>query len=131
MALISTVVIITPIILFPGFFVSIFNTNPEIIEYGSLFLRLLTPFYLFWCVNQIYAGALQGAGKTLMPMVIMLSSFVAFRQLYLFIMANYIDNSPIPISLSFPIGWVIAAVVTIIYYKVSGLSIKEPKIKNA
>ena len=128
MSFVSTAAIILPIVAFPGFFVSIFNTNPEIIEYGSLFLRLLTPFYLFWCVNQIYSGALQGAGKTLVPMIIMLSSFVAFRQIYLFIVSNYIDNSPVPISLSFPIGWIIAAVATFIYYKVKGLATKEDKV---
>ena len=130
MSLASTAAIILPIVIFPGAFVSIFNTTPEIIEYGSLFLRLLTPFYLFWCVNQIYSGALQGAGKTLVPMIIMLSSFVAFRQIYLFIVANYIDNSPIPISLCFPAGWVMAAIATFIYYKVKGLATKDMIIKE-
>ena len=130
MSLVSTAAIILPIVIFPGAFVSIFNTNSEIIEYGSLFLRLLTPFYLFWCVNQIYSGALQGAGKTLVPMIIMLLSFVAFRQIYLFIVANYIDNSPIPISLCFPAGWVMAAIATFIYYKVNGLATKDMIIKE-
>ena len=129
-SLLSTAAIILPIVIFPGAFVSIFNTTPEIIEYGSLFLRILTPFYLFWCVNMIYSGALQGAGKTLVPMIIMLSSFVAFRQIYLFVVANYIDNSPVPISLSFPIGWVIAAVATFIYYKIKGLATKDMIIKG-
>ncbi len=124
MSVVSTAALIIPIVVFPGFFVSIFNTNPDIIEYGSLFLRLLTPFYLLWCVNQIYSGALNGSGNTVVPMIIMLSSFVAFRQIYLYIVANFIDNSPIPISLCYPIGWVIAAVATFVYYKVHGLARK-------
>lgn len=125
LSLASTVALIIPIISFPSVFVSIFNTNPAIIEYGSLFLRLLTPFYVFWCVNQIYSGALQGAGNSLVPMIIMLSSFVAFRQAYLFIVSTYISNSPVAISICYPAGWVIAAVATIIYYKVRGLNVKK------
>ena len=125
MSLVSTAFLIIPIVIFPEFFVSMFNANPDIIEYVSLFLRLLTPFYLVWCVNQIYSGALNGSGNTVVPMIIMLSSFVAFRQVYLYVVANYIDNSPIPISLCYPIGWTIAAIATLIYYKLCGLTPKE------
>ena len=125
LAFIATAVLIVPIVAFPGVFVSIFNTNPEIIEYGSLFLRLLTPFYLFNSVNMIYSGALQGAGKSLVPMIIMISSFVAFRQVYLYVVSNYISNSPIAISISFPLGWIIAAVAAFVYYKSKGLQTKQ------
>ena len=58
-------------------------------------------------------------------MVIMLASFVAFRQLYLFVMANFISNTVVPIVMSFPAGWVLSAIITLIYYKVTGLRPKE------
>ena len=122
LSFIATSVLIIPIVAFPSAFVSIFNTNPDIIEYGSLFLRLLTPFYIVWCVNMIYAGALQGSGNTVAPMIIMLSSFVLFRQVYLYVVSNYVSNSPIAISLCYPIGWCIASVATFVYYKLHGLS---------
>ena len=77
----------------------------------------------------IYAGALQGIGNTLVPMIIMLSSFVGFRQLYLFVVANYISNTPVAISLGFPLGWVLSSVITLIYYKVKGLVPPENKKK--
>ncbi len=48
-------------------------------------------------------------------MVIMLSSFVLFRQLYLFCMAR-ICNEIIPIAMSYPAGWLLCSVVTTIYY---------------
>ena len=130
-ALACTVALVVPIVIFPGFFVSIFNSNPEIIEYGSLFLRLLTPFYVIWCVTLIYSGALNGAGNTFVTMVIMLSSFVAFRQVYLFVVSNYISNDPVSITLGYPLGWTIAAIATFIYYKVKGLAPKEKKTSSA
>ena len=126
-SLAATAVIILPIVIFSGSFVRIFNANENIIGYGSLFLRYLTPFYLFWCVNQIYSGALRGVGKSTAPMIIMLTSFVLFRQAYLFVVANFIANEILYIAMGFPAGWILSAIITIIYYKVSGLKPKEKK----
>ena len=122
MSLASTVVLVIPIMIFSGFFVGIFNDNPQIIEYGTLFLRWLTPFYLFWCVNQIYAGALRGVGNSTAPMVIMLSSFVVFRQSYLFVISKLIPDSILPIAMGFPAGWALSAAITFVYYKIVGLT---------
>ena len=129
MSLTSTAILIVPIVIFSGTFVSVFNTNQEIIHYGTLFLRTLTPFYLFWCVNQVYSGALRGVGKSTGPMIIMLSSFVLFRQTYLYIVSNFISNTVLPIAMGFPAGWMLSAVITIIYYKSTGLTPKENKQK--
>jgi putative MATE family efflux protein len=131
MSLAATAVLILPIVIFSETFVSIFNTNTEIISYGSLFLRCLTPFYLFWCVNQVYSGALRGVGKSTAPMVIMLSSFVLFRQTYLFVVSNYISNTILPIAMAFPAGWGLSAIITVIYYRVTGLKPKEKKAVSA
>jgi Na+-driven multidrug efflux pump len=131
MSLAATAVLILPIVIFSETFVSIFNTNTEIISYGSLFLRCLTPFYLFWCVNQVYSGALRGVGKSTAPMVIMLSSFVLFRQTYLFVVSNYISNTILPIAMAFPAGWDLSAIITVIYYRVTGLKPKEKKAVSA
>ncbi len=124
-SLISTAVLIVPVMIFSDLCVSFFNTNPEIIEYGTLFLRWLTPFYLFWCVNQIYAGALRGVGNSKAPMIIMLCSFVVFRQAYLFIVSNFIANEILPIAMGFPAGWALSAIITFTYYKIVGLKPKQ------
>ena len=121
MSFISTAILIIPVMIFASPLVTFFNADPLVIEYGSLFLHWLTPFYIVWCVNQIYAGALRGAGNSAAPMVIMLSSFVAFRQIYLFVMANFISNTVLPIVMAFPCGWILAAVATYIYYRIVGL----------
>ncbi len=121
MSLISTGILIIPVMLFSPSLVTFFNSDPAVNEFGVLFLRWLTPFYLVWCVNQIYAGALRGAGNSTAPMIIMLSAFVGFRQLYLFVMASYISNTILPISMAFPAGWILAALATYIYYLAVGL----------
>ena len=92
------------------------DVDSQIIYYGNLFLRLITPFYMFTCINQIYAGALRGAGKSRIPMVIMLGCYVVFRQIYLFVVSNFISNTVIPISLSYPIAWMLCSLLMTIFY---------------
>ena len=121
MSLVSTGILIIPVMLFTPTLVTFFNSDPSVNEFGVLFLRWLTPFYLVWCVNQIYAGSPRGAGNSTAPMIIMLSSFVGFRQLYLFVMANFISNTILPIAMAFPAGWILAALITYIYYRAVGL----------
>ena len=128
-SIIMTAVLSAPIMIFAKGFARFFNSNPMIVDYGATFVRMLIPFYLMWCVNQVYSGALRGVGKSTGPMIIMLASFVLFRQTYLFVVANYISNTILPIAMGFPAGWVLSAIITIIYYKITGLTPKEQKNK--
>ena len=117
MSLAITAVILLPLMLFAPEITAFFNSEPEVIRYGTLLLRLLSPFYLLCCLNQIYSSALRGAGNTRAPMVMMLGSFVLFRQTYLFIMANFISNTLIPIAMAYPAGWLVCSLANAIYYR--------------
>lgn len=116
MALAVTAVILVPLMVFAPQLTAFFNSKPEVVQYGTLLLRLLSPFYLLCCLNQVYAAGLRGAGNSRAPMVIMLGSFVVFRQIYLFVMANFISNEIIPIAMSYPAGWLLCSLATTIYY---------------
>lgn len=120
-AVITTVIMMIPVLLFAPPIVSFFNAKPEVIRYGSLLLRWLSPFYVFCCFNQIYAGALRGAGNSRAPMVIMLGCFVVFRQAYLFIMSR-LCNEIIPIAMSYPAGWLLCSIITTAYFYHSTLN---------
>lgn len=116
MAVCVTIVVSTGVILAAPHLVIIFNDKPEVVEYGALFLRRLTPFYVLCCVNQIYSGALRGAGNSRVPMIIMLSSFVVFRQCYLYVVSNFISNTILPLAMGYPAGWLVCSTMTLIYY---------------
>ncbi len=128
LSVIVTVAIMIPIIIFAPYMVKFFNENEEIIAYGSDFLKYLSPFYVLCCVNQVYAGALRGAGNSRTPMVIMLLTFVLFRQVYLFVMANYISNTVMNIAMAYPAGWLVCTLIYIVYYKRIGLSHGKMKL---
>lgn len=115
-SVVATAVLMIPVIIFARTLVQFFNDSPEIINYGSMLLQLISPFYVLCCVNQVLAGSLRGAGNSRTPMFIMLGSFVLFRQIYLYIMANYISNTIKPIALSYPAGWLVCSTITLIYF---------------
>ena len=119
----TTAVAMIPVLIFAPQFTAFFNAKAEVIEYGTLFLRWITPFYLVTCVNQIYSGVLRGAGNSRLPMIAMLCSFVVFRQIYLFIVANFISNTIIPIAMGYPAGWVVCSALTLWYYKTTKLTV--------
>ena len=115
MALCATVIMMIPLLIFAAPIVSFFNDKPQVIEYGAILLRWMSPFYVLCCFNQIYSGALRGAGNTKAPTIIMLSSFVLFRQIYLYVMSG-ICNEIIPIAMSYPAGWLLCSSLTTLYY---------------
>ena len=116
-AMACNLIIMVPVIVFAPALVRFFNGTPEVITYGTLFLRMMSPFYVLTCVNQILAGSLRGAGDSKTPMFIMLGSFVLFRQIYLFVVTHFISNAIVPVAMSYPAGWLVCSVATVIYYK--------------
>ena len=120
-AIVSTVVLMVPILIFAGPVVGFFNSKPEVVEYGTMLLRLMTPFYVLCCFNQVLGGALRGAGNSKATMVIMLLSFVAFRQVYLFV-ASRICNEIVVIAMGYPAGWLLCSLATYIYYQKTSLT---------
>lgn len=118
----STGLLSIPVMIFAPELTAFFNSaNSDVIQNGALLLRLISPFYILCCTNQIYACALRGSGNSKVPMIIMLSSFVLFRQCYLYVMANFISNTMIPIALSYPAGWLVCSAAEMIYYHKVGI----------
>ena len=115
----TTLVLVIPIIVLAPQVVRFFINGEEVIEYGTLFLRLLSPFYVLCCFNQVYSNALRGIGRSKTPMYVLLFSFVLARQIYLFIVSNYISNTIIPIAMGYPFGWILCSSIITVSYLVS------------
>ncbi len=121
LALLFSVVLMIPVLIFAPQLVTFLNPKAEVVTYGTQLLRLLTPFYLLCCINQIYASALRGAGNSRAPMIIMLGTFVLFRQIYLFVMSSFISNEFLAIAMGYPAGWFLCTLIMLIYYRKVGL----------
>ena len=119
-ALTSTLILIIPIVTLAPHVVHFFSAGEEeVINYGTLFLRMLSPFYLLCCFNQVYSNALRGIGRSKEPMYVMLFSFVFAKQIYLFVVSRFISNTIIPIALGYPFGWILCSTIITITYLIS------------
>ena len=104
-------------------FIAIFNQEKEVIQAGRLMQMIFIPFYIFLPVNQVIAGVLRGAGKSAVPMYIMIFSFVILRQLYLFIITKFTESVGF-IFFGWPVTWIICTLLFVVYYyKVNWLEV--------
>ena len=115
MSLVSTATLGALVFAFAKPLMGFFSPEPEVVTYGVRFIRIVTPFYIAVCFNQIYAGALRGVGDATMPTVIMLASFVVFRQIYLAV-TKAIGAGFIAVALAYPVGWILCSTLLIIRY---------------
>lgn len=125
MAMGITLLVTGVVMIVAPYLVEFFNDEPDVVQIGAMFLRWLTPFYVFSCVNQVYSGALRGAGDSRAPMIIMLGSFVVFRQIYLYVVSTFISNTILPLAMSYPAGWLVCSVLTLAYYRRANLGSKR------
>lgn len=115
LTLLITGVIVIALQVFASPSVRLFSQDPEVIRYGVLFIRANVCFLLFNCVNHVVAGALRGMGDSKGPMLIMLLTFVALRQTYLYFMTRYIANTPLTVGIGYPVGWVSCCLIELAY----------------
>lgn len=120
MCIITTAVLGVLVYVLARQLMGLFSPEEDVVDYGIRFIHIVTPFYLAICFNQIYAGALRGVGDVTMPTVIMLISFVAFRQVYLAV-TKALGAGFLAVALAYPVGWILCSTLLIIRYSRSVL----------
>ena len=118
MSLATTLALTVGMILAATPIIRLFTQEEAVLSYGRIFLQFMSPFYVCCCFNQITAGALRGFGDSKGPMVIMLGSFVAFRQLYLAI-SSMLFGSIYAVAFAYPSGWILCSLWMGIYFHFS------------
>ena len=113
MAVITTMAI--SLFFFGESFIAIFNSEPDVIQAGRTMQLAFVPFYIMLPVVQIYNGVLRGAGKSSVPMYIMVFNFVILRQIYLAIVTQMTSDVYF-VFMGWPVTWVTCAIMFIIYY---------------
>ncbi len=111
----SSVVLIVPLVIFREPLAAFFNGKEEVVFYASQLILYIIPSYVIAGGANVFVSALQGAGNTKVPTVIMLCCYVLTRQIYLFIISR-IWNIPLLIAMGYPICWILCTFATGIYY---------------
>ena len=96
-------------------FISFFNNEPAVIQFGSQQARIDTLFYFLLAFSHCMAGILRGAGKSIVPMFVMLGCWCIIRVSYITIITHYIPQINV-IFWAYPLTWSLSSIVFLIYY---------------
>jgi putative MATE family efflux protein len=94
--------------------IRMFSREPEVIQYGVLHARTVTLFYFFLAFTYMMAGILRGAGKSTVPMYVMLAVWCVFRIAYVTSITHFLPGLQ-PVLAAYPITWSISSVILLIY----------------
>lgn len=90
------------------------DLNHDVIKVGTDFLRIVSPFYLVIILKLIADGVLRGAGAMKAFMIATFSDLI-IRVVLSFVFAKMFGSTGI--WWSWPVGWVIATVMSYMFYK--------------
>jgi putative MATE family efflux protein len=98
------------------------NEEPDVLErvlaISATQCRVESLFFFLLAFSHCIAGICRGAGKAVVPMVIMLAVWCVFRILYITV-AMSIRHDIVLLFIAYPLTWFISSVIYFIYYKKS------------
>ncbi len=92
-----------------------FNREPEVIACGTTAARTVTLFYFLLAFSHCLAGIFRGAGKSIVPMIVMMVCWCIIRVSYITI-AVKISPSLQTVFRAYPFTWTLSSIVFLIYY---------------
>lgn len=95
--------------------IGLFNDNPDVIAFGVLQERTEALFYFLLALSHCLAGILRGAGKSSVPMIVMLICWCVIRITYITITVRLIPDIRV-IFWAYPLTWFLSSIVFLVYY---------------
>lgn len=101
--------------IFAPFLISMFTNESSVVIYGVRQARTIAPFYFLLAFSHCLAGILRGAGKSKIPMIVMLVCWCLIRVTYITIATRFFPEINI-IFWAYPLTWTLSSIVFLIYY---------------
>ena len=100
-------------------FIALFNNDPGVIQYGVAQARTVTLFYCLLAFSHCMAALFRGAGKSTVPMIVMLVCWCVIRVTYITIAVRL---APVITTVfwAYPLTWTLSCITFTIYYFKSG-----------
>ena len=93
-----------------------FNSDPGVIASGVARARICALFFFLLAVTHCISGVLRGAGRSIIPMIVMLVCWCIIRVSYITITVQFIPRIEV-VFWAYPITWILSSAVLAIYYK--------------
>ncbi|MEG0971299.1 MAG: MATE family efflux transporter [Lachnospiraceae bacterium] len=100
--------------IFAPHLIAAFNNDPSVVAYGVQQVQTITLFYFLLAFSHCAAGILRGAGKSIIPMLVMLICWCVIRVTYITITVHFIPKIQV-IFWAYPITWTLSTILFIVY----------------
>ena len=96
----------------------LFTQTPEVIQMATRQARTIAPFFFLLAYSHAVASVCRGAGKSIVPMVIMLGVWCVLRITYITLIMR-VSHELLFLYLAYPITWSISSIIYFLYYHFS------------
>ena len=100
---------------FAPYLIAAFNNTPDVLSYGVAQAHTASLFYFLLAFSHCMAGILRGAGKSTVPMFVMLICWCIIRVTYITVTVHFIPNIRV-IFWAYPITWTLSSIVFLLYF---------------
>ena len=95
--------------------ITLFDSTPGVIALGVQQARTVSIFYCLLAFSHSIAAVCRGAGRAVVPMMIMLSVWCVIRIIYIMLVVHFIGEIGY-IYWAYPLTWAISSTIYLIYY---------------
>lgn len=110
--------------------IALFNSDPEVIAYGTHQARIITLFYFLLAFSHCAAGIMRGAGKAMVPMLVMLVCWCVIRVSYITVTLRFIPKIEV-VFWAYPLTWSLSGIVFLIYLLKGDWMHRKPQSPSA
>ncbi len=104
-------------LLFAPDIIAWFTQEPNVIENGSLCLRVMAAGYVFYAYGMVVINSFNGAGDTVTPTLINFICFWLFQLPFAYVMALSLDFGPLGVFLAILFAEILISTMAIIWFK--------------
>ncbi|WP_293896671.1 MATE family efflux transporter [Sphaerochaeta sp. UBA5856] len=95
--------------------IALFSRDPEVIAFGVQKSRIASLFLWALALSHAMAGIFRGAGKSIVPMSVMLAVWCIFRIIFIQVGLSIVMDIRV-VYWAYPVTWTISSVIFFIYY---------------
>lgn len=106
---------------------SIYNSDPRVIQYGLNRLALVSAPYFLCGLMDVMVGSIRGMGYSIMPMIVSLTGACLFRVVWILtVFRSY--HTTFMLYVSYPISWLLTFTIHVICYIVVSRKMLKRKV---
>lgn len=94
--------------------IRLFDSEAQVVAYGTIHARTVTLFYFLLAFSHTAAGIMRGAGKSTVPMFVMLICWCVIRITYITLITQVIPEIQV-VFWAYPLTWTLSSILFIVY----------------